>query len=342
MADRPVLELTSEGLYFPEGDFHIDPWQPVERAVITHAHSDHARWGCQHYLATKISEPILRARLGQEISLQILNYGEKLSLNQAKISLHPAGHIPGSAQVRVEVNGEVWVVTGDYKTEPDKTATPFELVKCHGFVTETTFGLPIYNWKPEKELMQEMRDWWHLNQADRRPSLLFGYALGKAQRMIAGIADGSAPILVHGAVHNMNQACRSTGVDLPTTKFVTEATKEELEIALVVAPPSAFGTPWMPRFKNSSTAFASGWMSIRGARRRRGVDRGFVLSDHVDWPALLQTIKETGAETIWTTHGYAHPVARYLTELGYNAHPLETQFRGETDEDPENEESASA
>lgn len=326
----PVLEVRSEGLYCAEGDFYIDPWRPVERAVITHGHSDHARWGMKRYLCTEQSAPILRARLGSDIQIQSVNFGERLVLNGATVSLHPAGHIVGSAQVRIEIEGEVWVVSGDYKTEPDKVCTPFELIPCHGFITETTFGLPVYRWRPESETMREVDQWWQENQRAGRTSVLFGYALGKAQRLLEGVDNSIGPIYVHGAVHSMNKACALAGASISNYPTVSEAPSGfAWSEALVVAPPSANGTPWMRRFKEVSTGFASGWMAIRGPRRRRGVDRGFVLSDHVDWPSLLETIKATGAETVWTTHGYSAIVARYFNELSLDARSIETEFVGE-------------
>lgn len=290
----------------------------------------------KRYLATTQSEPIMRARLGEDIDLQTADYGKELSLNGVKVSLHPAGHIPGSAQVRVEHEGQVWVVTGDCKTEADATSEPFELIPCHGLVIETTFGLPIYQWQPEAEVFAEINDWWRSNAAADKASVLYGYALGKAQRLQAGVDASIGPIVVHGAVANMNRACESAGVKLPKWKMVSELPKEfDYSQALIVAVPSANGTPWLRRFKDQSSGFASGWMAIRGTRRRRAVDRGFVLSDHLDWPALLDVVKESGAETVWTTHGYADPTARYFREeMGLDAVPLRTEFVGEV-EDPE-------
>ncbi|MCW5937551.1 MAG: ligase-associated DNA damage response exonuclease [Fimbriimonadaceae bacterium] len=331
----PVLQLRPEGLYCPAGDFYIDPWRPVARAIVTHAHSDHMRWGMGSYLCSEKTLPLLRARLGDEPSATALPYGESLGIGGASVSLHPAGHIVGSAQVRVEVRGEVWVVSGDYKCEPDQTCEPWGPVKCHGFVTETTFGLPIYQWPRQEDVFGQINRWWQENAAAGRTSLLSGYSLGKAQRLLAGVDPGIGPIYVHGAVANMNRACAAAGVALPEWLPVAEAEKgKEWSGALVVAPPSAVGTPWTRKFGDVSTAFASGWMAIRGVRRRRSVDQGFVLSDHVDWGSLLAAIRETGAETVWTTHGYAHQVARYLCETGRDARPLETQF-GEEEEDAE-------
>jgi len=327
----PVLLLRPEGLYCEAGDFYIDPWRPVDRAIVTHGHSDHASWGHRHYLCSKASVPILQARLGEIIDVRGLDYGSELTLGNAKVSLHPAGHILGSAQVRVEVGGEVWVVSGDYKTEADPTAEPFEPVRCHTFITETTFGLPIYRWRPQALVFDEVNAWWRENQAKGKVSLIMGYALGKAQRILAGVDASIGPILTHGALTRLTDIYRDQGIALPATHNVLEYGRGfDFTKCLIIAPPSVQGTPWLRRFGDFSAAFASGWMSIRGARRRRAVDRGFVLSDHVDWPALMESIKATGCERVWTTHGYAAPVARHLTELGYDARPIETRFIGET------------
>lgn len=286
----------------------------------------------RHYLAHEASVPIMRTRLGDEISIEGVGYGQTIQQGDAKVSLHPAGHIVGSAQVRVEVGGEVWVVSGDYKVEADQTCPPFEPVLCHGFVTETTFGLPIYQWEPEETVVGQIREWWRLNQAAGRSSIIFAYSLGKAQRIIAGVGNDLGPIVCHGAVASMNLACEFSGLQLPAWTTVSEMEgKGDWSQCLIVAPPSAAGTPWMRRFGDHSSAFASGWMTIRGARRRRAVDRGFVMSDHVDWPSLMSAVEATGAETVWTTHGYADVVARWLTEeKGLNALPLRTEFVGES------------
>lgn len=329
-----LLQPTEDGLYCPAGDFHVDPWRAVERAVITHAHADHARWGSRYYLGSREGERVLRARVGQGATIETLAWGEATEVGGVRISLHPAGHIQGSAQVRVEHGGEVWVVSGDYKTEPDRTCTPWEPVRCHTFVTESTFGLPIYRWQAETEVFRQINAWWRANREAGRCSLLLGYALGKAQRLLAGLDPGVGPVYTHGAVEKLNAAYRASGVALPPTTYVGDAPKgTEWAGAMIVAPPSANGTPWMRRFGALSVGFASGWMRIRGARRRRGVDRGFVLSDHVDWPGLLGAVRETGAERVWVTHGYREPVVRWLREeWGLDAQPLATAWEGERDD----------
>ncbi len=334
MASRTpqLLKITAQGLYCAEGDFYIDPWKPVDRAVITHAHSDHARWGMGSYLCSTESERVMRIRLGSDARIKTMPYGEQVTVNGVKLSLHPAGHILGSAQIRVEKDGFVAVVSGDYKTEPDATCTPFELVPCNLFVTESTFGLPIYRWCGEPELVAQINDWWRSNQVVGKSSILMGYALGKAQRALARLDPAIGPIFLHGAVHKLTEAYRKTGIQLPETKVVFDVDKKyPWSQAIILAPPSAAGTPWLRRFGDISTAFMSGWMAIRGARRRRAVDRGFVMSDHVDWPSLMNVISATNAEHVWVTHGYSAVVVRYLQERGLDAKVMETQWEGEQD-----------
>lgn len=323
-----VVLLRSEGLYCPAGDFFIDPWRPVARAVITHAHADHARPGHGRYLGSARGERVLRARLGA-IDLQTLAWGERLRIGDATVSLHPAGHVLGSAQVRIEVDGEVWVLSGDYRTEPDPTCDAFEPVRCHTFVTESTFGLPVYRWAPSREVFAAIDDWWRANAEAGRASVLFGYAFGKAQRILAGVDASIGPIVCHGAVAPLNRAYRESGVALPPTRLVSEiADRRDFARALVLAPPSAAGSAWMKRFPDPSDAFASGWMLLRGARRRRALDRGFVLSDHADWPGLQQAIRATGAEQVIVTHGQVPVMVRWLQENGLRARAFETEFGG--------------
>lgn len=322
-----------EGLYCPAGDFYIDPWRPVHRAVITHAHADHARVGHGHYLAAAAAEGVLRARLG-DITLQAVGYGEVVEHQGVRVSLHPAGHVLGSAQVRIECGGEVWVVSGDYKVEADATCPAFEPVRCHCFITESTFGLPIYRWQPQAEVFADINAWWAANAAAGRPSLLMGYSFGKAQRILSGVDASIGPIVVHGAVEPLNRAYRAAGVDLPPTRLVSEvADKADFKRALVLAPPSVQGSVWQRRFANASDAFASGWMRLRGARRRRGVDRGFVLSDHADWPGLMQAIGATGAQRVIVTHGYEAVMVRWLQQQGLQAGAFRTEYGDEAIEE---------
>ncbi|MDO9404977.1 MAG: ligase-associated DNA damage response exonuclease [Polaromonas sp.] len=320
-----------EGLYCPPGDFFIDPWRPVGRAVITHAHADHARMGHGHYLAATPAEGVLRARLGQDINLQNLDYGQQIVHNGVTISLHPAGHVLGSAQVRLEYRGkgggQTWVASGDYKVAPDATCAPFEAVRCDVFITESTFGLPIYRWRPDAEIFADINAWWAANAAAGRASVLMCYSFGKAQRILSGVDPTIAPIVVHGAVQPLNIAYQAAGVDLPETRMVSDvADPADFKRALVLCPPSAAGGPWIKRFGEFSDAFASGWMQLRGARRRGGYDRGFVLSDHADWPGLMGAIGATGADRVIVTHGSVPVLVRYLTEQGLQADAFQTEY----------------
>jgi putative mRNA 3-end processing factor len=344
-ADSPAIAADlvvarPEGLWCEAGGFHIDPWRPVSRALITHAHADHARVGHEHYLAARDSEGVLRSRLGS-IALESLAWGESRKIGDVLVSFHPASHALGAAQIRLEHRGEVWVVSGDYRVESDRSCAPFEPVRCHVFVTESTFGLPIYRWAPQAQVFADVLGWWRANADEGRVSILYCYAFGKAQRILAGLADalgevGGAPgpIVCHGAVETLNIVYRECGISLPDTQVVTDFSRGKADAALlgralVIAPPSASGSPWRRRFGEASEAFASGWMQVRGARRRRAVDRGFVLSDHADWPGLQQAIAETGATRVIVTHGYEAVMVRWLRERGLQAQSFETEYGGE-------------
>ena len=328
-----MIERTQEGLYCRAADAWVDPWRPVPRALITHAHADHARPGCGEYWAVASSEGVLRQRLGQDITLHPVQYGEEHWLGQCRVSFHSAGHVLGSAQIRLEVDGEVWVVSGDYKRDADPSCDPFEPVPCDVLITEATFGLPIYRWQTGTEIAEEIRAWW---QGDRqRPSLLFCYAFGKAQRLMAelnaiGVDD---EVLLHGAVETVTRHYRAAAVPMTPSRPVSDLPRSDtLAGRLVLAPPSAHRSSWMRRFRSPQTGFASGWMAVRGARRRRGYERGFVLSDHADWPGLIQTVRQSGARKVYVTHGQSDVLARYLREIeGIEAEPLETLFEGEAD-----------
>lgn len=325
-----LVELTERGLYCPGGDFYVDPWSPVERAVITHSHGDHLRWGSRRYLTTAANVPLVRVRVG-DVDVTGLEYGESVVMNEVRVSLHPAGHILGSAQVRIERRGEVCVVSGDYKLGPDPTCPTFEPLRCDHFITEATFALPVYRWTDTREVMTDVDAWWQANQQEKRTSVIFAYALGKAQRLLAGLIEQRGPILVHGALQRILPVYRAAGVAMPDVAHASaESVKQAAGQALVIAPPSAMGSPWLKKFGPVSTGSASGWMRVRGARRRRGVDRGFVLSDHADWPGLCTAIEATGCEELWVTHGFTEPFARYWVERGLNAKPIATRFEGET------------
>lgn len=329
-----LITSTPSGLFCAAGGFHIDPWQPVERAVITHAHSDHASPGSQRYLCAAPGEGVLRRRL-PDAHIETLPYGEVVTIGQTRVSFHPAGHILGSAQLRIEHGGEVWVVSGDYKRQPDPTCAPFETVACHTFITEATFALPIYTWDPPDTVVDDMLEWWRTNREQERPSVIFCYVLGKAQRILAELRERTeGPIHLHGAMAALTEAYRESGVAMAPTERITEGMRgKALARSLVLAPLSARGTPWMRRLPNASTAFASGLMRVRGVRRQRAFDRGFVLSDHADWSALLSTIADTGAGRVLVTHGWSEPLARYLRETrGLETGTLRTAFEGETGE----------
>lgn len=328
-----LLEFTDKGIYCPLADLYIDPWKPVKKAIITHAHSDHAMYGNQYYLAHHDSSPILKLRLGNDIQLETISYNQPIVINGVTFSLHPAGHILGSSQVRIEYKGEVWVVSGDYKTEADHVCPAFEPVNCHTFITESTFGLPIFKWKKQEEIFNEINAWWKENKEKGKSSILFGYALGKAQRIIKNIDPTIGKVYAHGSVYNVHQALVDTGIDLPHLERVTTEHKVDYSGSLILAPPSAINSPWLKKFKPHSTANASGWMNLRGAKRRRPVDRGFVLSDHADWSGLIEAIKGTGANRIYVTHGYKASFAKYLQEQGYEAQEVDTLWEGEVAEE---------
>ena len=334
-----LVILRPQGMYCPPGDFYIDPWRAVERAVITHAHGDHARGGHRHYLAAAPSAHVLRARLGANIALQTLAYGEAISIKGVRVSLHPAGHVLGSAQVRIEHGGAVWVASGDYKAAPDfaaedATCAPFEPVRCDTFISESTFGLPVYRWRAQADIAADINAWWAANAAAGRASVLLAYSFGKAQRILAMVDPSIGPIVCHGATEALNAAYRASGVALPATRLASAADgPADFKRALVLAPPSTQGSAWLKRFGDYSDGFASGWMQLRGARRRHAVDRGFVLSDHADWPGLMRAIEASGAARVIVTHGQVPVMVRALSERGLTAQAFETEFGGDAGDD---------
>jgi putative mRNA 3-end processing factor len=330
MTASELIVQRPQGLYCPAGDFYIDPWKAVDRAVITHAHADHARSGHAHYLAHQSAQGVMRSRLGN-INVQPLAYGEVVAHRGVRISLHPAGHVLGSAQVRLEHGGQVWVASGDYKIAADATCTPFEPVRCDTFITESTFGLPIYRWEDDATVFAQINAWWAANAAQGKASVLCCYSFGKAQRILSGVDASIGAIVTHGAVEPLNRAYREAGVQLPATRTVNEVSNpNDFKKSLVLCPPSALGTPWIKRFEPYSDAFASGWMLLRGARRRGGYDRGFVLSDHADWPGLHSAIAATGAQRVIVTHGCVPVMVRFLQERGLHAESFQTEFGDES------------
>jgi putative mRNA 3-end processing factor len=327
-----MLTETPEGLYCEAGDFFIDPWGAVPRALITHAHGDHARAGSAAYLCAEASAPLLARRFGAGATIESVPYGQPLTLGATRVSFHPAGHILGSAQIRVEGAAGVWVVSGDYKRAADPTCAPFEPVRCDVFVTESTFALPIYRWDPTDDVVADLVAWWDANREHGLASIVFCYTIGKAQRLLAEIGRISdRPIWVHGMLLPMIEAYREAGVAMPPTQALIERPRgTSMAGELVLAPPSARGTPWMRRLGDLSDAFASGLMRVRGVRRQRAYDRGFVLSDHADWPALLDTIAATGASRVLATHGHAEPLARFLGEQDVDAGVIRTAWEDES------------
>ena len=326
-----MLIETPSGLYCPAGDFHVDPWGPVDRALITHAHGDHARDGSRSYLCAAPCAPLLRRRFDGHGVVQPAPYGEAITLGRVTVSFHPAGHVLGSAQIRMEGADGVWVISGDYKRAPDPTCQPFEVIRCDTFITESTFGLPIYRWDSTADVIRDIAAWWAENRVAKRTSVLFCYTLGKAQRVLAELSRVTdQPVLVHGMMLGMIDVYREAGIEMLPVKPATERPRGTSYAGeLVLAPLSARGTPWMRRLGDLSDAFASGLMRVRGVRRQRGFDRGFVLSDHADWPALLETVAETGAARVLATHGHAEPFARYLREQGRDAGVIRTAWEGE-------------
>jgi putative mRNA 3-end processing factor len=326
-ASEPLVVATPNGLYCPPGDFYIDPWQPVPTALITHAHGDHLRHGSARYILARPGTGIARQRLGGERELSPVEYRTAISLGATTVSLHPAGHILGSAQIRIEHQGQVWVVSGDYKRQPDPTCAPFEPVECDVFISEATFALPVYRWPDTPRVIEEIHRWWLANRERGLASVLFCYALGKAQRVLAELAAfTNEPVYVHGAVDSLTGVYRRAGVSMLATLPVGTDRKTDFRGALIIAPPNAAGTPWMRRFGEHASGFCSGWMRVRGDRRRRGYDRGFVISDHADWPALLETCTSTRARRILLTHGYSDALTRYFNEKGVEASALKTSF----------------
>ena len=328
-----MLAPTEHGLWCEAGGFHVDPWAPVERAVVTHAHTDHARPGCGSYLCMAGGEGVLRERVGADARIETIARGARRTIGDVTLSLHPAGHVLGSAQVRLEHRGDTLVFSGDYKRHPDPTCDQFEPVRCRTFITESTFGLPVYRWEQPAAVFAEINAWWRGNAAVGRTSVISAYALGKAQRLLAGVDATIGPIVVHGAVAKFLPHYAAAGVALPATLPGDAAGAKAVRgRGLVVAPQSAIDGPWARKFGESSLAAASGWMRVRAWRRRGAMDRGFVLSDHADWPGLLATILETGAERVLTTHGHAATLARYLRETGVDAGVLPTRFTGDAEE----------
>lgn len=331
-----MLKFDTKGIYCQQADVYIDPWQPVRKALITHAHADHARWGSQAYLCHQHSVALLRLRLGSEINVEGVSYNDPVMINGVKISFHPAGHIIGSAQIRLEYKGEIWVVSGDYKLQQDNVSIPFEPLRCHHFITESTFGLPIYKFPAPELVHADMNNWWQQNADNGINSVIIGYALGKAQRILHHLNEDIGPIYTHGAVDNVNKTLEAQGWPLKhSVRLTPDMQKKDIKGSIIIAPPSAIGSPWMNKLAPLSLGICSGWMQLRGARRRRSADRGFILSDHCDWEQLNTAIQETGAEKVYVTHGYKSVFARWLKEeKGLQAYEVDTLYdQGEEEGD---------
>ncbi|WP_235884465.1 ligase-associated DNA damage response exonuclease [Pedobacter hiemivivus] len=327
-----MITFTNKGIYCKQGDFYIDPWRPVNLAVTTHGHADHVKWGNKAYLCHELTKPILQHRLG-ELNIQTLPYRKEININGVKLSLYPAGHVIGSAQIRLEYKGEICVISGDYKVEYDGVSTAFEPVKCHTFVSESTFGLPIYKWQPQEDIFNQIRNWISSNRDKNQTTVLVAYSLGKAQRLMAGLA-GYGDIYVHSSIANLNDVFSKAGVILPYAIPITaETSKEILQKGIVIVPPVMAEGKWVKSLTHAATGICSGWMQVRAGRRWQSADAGFALSDHADWPGLLSAIKATEAEKVFVTHGYSAIFSKYLNEIGIEAEEVKTQYGDEEEEE---------
>jgi putative mRNA 3-end processing factor len=329
MNKKGLLVHTALGLFCPKADVYLDPWKPVKKAILSHGHADHARWGSSSYLCTPTAAPVIKYRLG-DINLETLPFGEEKLINGVSFSFHPAGHILGSAQIKVSYKGEIVVFSGDYKTANDGFSEAFEPVKCHTFITESTFGLPVYHWQDQKWVFNEMEEWCKNNRNNGQLSILYGYSLGKAQRILQGLPESIGPIFTHSTIEAVLNVMRNQGVSLKNTIPVNEhLTRADLLSGVIIAPPAVQNSNWLKKFEPIRNGVVSGWMALRGARRRRNADKGFVLSDHADWEGLNEAISLTGAENVFVTHGYTDILSKWLIDKGLNAHPLETNFEGD-------------
>lgn len=327
-----LLELSPKGLYCALGDFYIDPWKKVEKAIITHGHGDHAHWGMDEYFATTTAEHILHKRLGADIKLTTYPYGEVFRMGEVDVSFHPAGHILGSSQVRIQYKDEVWVFTGDFKRDEDLTCEPFQVVPCDVFISEATFSLPVYSWPPFMNEVKDIHEWWMKNRAEGFNSVLCCYALGKAQRLIAGLREiTNDKIWVHGTIDELNKCYEKTGLSWENVEKVPLESKVKMAGDMILCPPSALGSTWAKRVSPKKVAFASGWMRLRGNRRRKGYERGFVISDHADWPSLIRTVKETGCKKVYFTHGNTDAIVKFLNESGIKSYDLKLPYDVEED-----------
>jgi putative mRNA 3-end processing factor len=328
-----LIKFTNKGIYCEKGNFYIDPWHPVDYAVTTHGHADHVKWGNKHYLCHELTKPILKQRYDLDQNVETLPYNKQIDINGVKLSLFPAGHVIGSSQIRLEYKGEICVISGDYKLEYDGISTAFEPVKCHTFVSESTFGLPIYNWQPQELIFDQIKSWVADNHNKQKTSILVAYSLGKAQRLIKNL-EGIATIYVHNSIANLNEAFVEAGVNLPNTVRITpDIKKDELQKGIVIIPPALADGRWVKSLQQPAIGVCSGWMMVRAGRRWRSADAGFALSDHADWPGLLSAIKDTSAEKIYVTHGSTAVFSKYLNEIGIAAEEVTTKYGAEDDDE---------
>ena len=338
VSETGLIQNTPKGLYCTVADVYIDPQKPVSRALITHGHSDHAISGHRYYLCTRLTAAVIKLRLGSFIQTQVVEFGEKITINNVHFSFHPAGHIPGSAQIRVEYKGEVWVITGDYKTEPDRVSGNYELLKCNTLITETTFALPIYQWQPQAFTMREILNWYAYNLAMGKSSVLLAYALGKSQRIIQNIPE-EISIYTHTTVEDTNKVLRESGLQLrKTIQINSRVAKKDIQRGITIAPSSILNTPLMRALESPTLGYASGWMALNRFRKQQTAEAGFVLSDHVDWNELNQVVNDCNAENIWLMHGYTKEYQRFLIAQGKNVKDIGSHFSLKTgDTQPEEE-----
>ena len=326
MAMRPneILKITPRGLYCPPGDFYVDPIRPVERALITHGHSDHARSGNASVLATRETIAIMKVRYGEDCAgrTEIAELGVKIRIGDATVSFHPAGHVLGSAQIAIEVGGTRIVASGDYKRAGDPTCLPFEVVPCDVFITEATFGLPVFEFGDTRLEVDKLLA--SVRLFPDRSHLVGAYSLGKAQRVVALIREAGydRPIYMHGAMERLMGFYADHGIALGEMRKVAAADRGKLGGEIVLCPPSALKDLWSRRFPDPVTAFASGWMRTKARARQKGIELPLVISDHADWPGLCRTIRETGAGEIWVTHGQEDALVHWCQSQGLRAKPL--------------------
>lgn len=312
-----LIEFNQKGIYCTVGDFYIDPNVKVETAVITHAHSDHARRGSLKYISHKYTKPLIESRINAKNVIPY-DYGEEFEINGVKVSLFPSGHVIGGAQVKIEHDGEVVVITSDFKTEDDGISGKFIPIKCDTLVMESTFAQPIYKWDPQEMVYSDMNEWWKTNKVLGRASVIFCYSLGKAQRILANIDPEIGPIVVDDSIDNMNQIIRDMGLKLPITQDIRSLSINEKKEALILTSSYSLKNGWLNQAKPYALAEASGWMKID--RFRRGyIDRGFVLSDHADWDSLNQVVKDTEAKEVYVMHGFTKQFAAWLNKNGIKA-----------------------